>query len=50
MVELVVDGIKSLWVPAGVLELNSRFYVSDTNNYRIQKIDFETGKVEIIVD
>ena len=26
-VELVVDGIKSLWVPAGVLEFNSRFYV-----------------------
>jgi hypothetical protein len=49
-VELVADGIEVLWEPARVLEINSRLYVSDTDNYRIQKIDLETDKVEIFID
>jgi hypothetical protein len=49
-VEHVAGGIEALWEPVGVLELNKRLYVSDTNNYQIQKINLETGKVEIFFD
>ena len=35
--------------PAGVLELDNCLYVSDTNNYRILKIDLKTEKTEIFI-
>lgn len=38
-----------LWEPAGLLELNNRLYVSDTNNHRILKIDLESEKTEIFI-
>lgn len=38
-----------LWEPAGVLELEGKLYVSDTNNHRILKIDLETEKTEIFI-
>ncbi|MEE2986461.1 MAG: hypothetical protein VX667_01570 [Nitrospinota bacterium] len=39
----------SLAGPAGVLELDNCLYVSDTNNYRILKIDLKTEKTEIFI-
>jgi hypothetical protein len=47
--DLAIDGIGQVCEPAGVLELNNRLYVSDTNNHLILKIDLESGKAEIFI-
>ena len=50
-VNLICDdsSCKRLWEPAGVLELDGKLYISDTNNHRILKIDLETNKTQIFI-